>query len=333
MRTRGFEVLYVGSARGFEAKVVPAKGFAFYTVKSGAVKNQSWFKIGSTLLQLVQGFFWAWHFLRQQKPAAVIGVGGYVSVPVVLAAYFARIPIYLQEQNASVGIANRTLGRLARRIFLGFEEAKQWFPPDRTVFTGNPIRRDFHDPKLDSYHADGNRLLVVGGSQGARAINEVLTDWLPELEKKYPGIRIVHQTGVPDLERTRQRYEAVAPGRHQVVAFIDDVAAAFASASLVVGRSGALTVSELIEVGRPSLFVPYPRTGQNDQTANAYLVERAGGARVVEQGERFKERFREAFQSIYRPDSLGRMQSCFSTLRKGNALANIADHICRDLAP
>ena len=250
----------------------------------------------------------------------------------VLAAYFARIPIYLQEQNASVGIANRTLGRLAKMVFLGFEEAKNSFPAGHSQFTGNPIRRDFHDPKLAAYDPAANRLLVVGGSQGAKAINEVVSEWLPELEKTYPGIRIVHQTGVSDLEKTKARYEAVAPGKHQVVAFIDDVAKAFASASMVVGRSGALTVSELIQLGRPSLFVPYPRKGQNDQTANAYLVEKAGGARVVEQGEGFRERFRETFQSSYKPDTLRRMHGSFSALRKGNALASIADHICRDLA-
>lgn len=326
-------MLYVGSARGFEAKVVPQKGFPFYTVKSGAVKNQSLFKIASTLLQLVQGFFWAWGFLRREKPAAVIGVGGYVSVPVVLGAFFARVPIYLQEQNASVGIANRTLGRLARRIFLGFEEAKVSFPEGRSVFTGNPIRKDFHDPKLSAFDPKANRLLVVGGSQGAKAINQVIADWLPELEKKYPGIRILHQTGVPDLERTRAQYEAVSPGKHQVVAFIDDVAKAYSEASLVVGRSGALTVSELIQVGRPSLFVPYPRKGQNDQTANAYLMERAGAARVVEQGDQFKERFRTTFESVYEFDRLRQMQLSFSALRKGNALVSIADHICRDVTP
>jgi UDP-N-acetylglucosamine--N-acetylmuramyl-(pentapeptide) pyrophosphoryl-undecaprenol N-acetylglucosamine transferase len=127
--------------------VVPPKGFAFFTVKSGAVKNQSVLKILSTLFQLLQGFFWAFSFLRRERPAAVIGVGGYVSVPVVLAARFAGVPIYLQEQNASVGIANRTLGRLARKIFLGFGEAKDSFPAGRSVFTGNPIRRDFYDPK------------------------------------------------------------------------------------------------------------------------------------------------------------------------------------------
>lgn len=332
LRDRGFEVLYVGTAKGFEAKVVPPKGFAFFTVKSGAVKNQSLLKVVSTLFQLAQGFLWSFRFLRKQKPAAVIGVGGYVSVPVVLAAFFARVPIYLQEQNASVGIANRVLGRLARHVFLGFGEAEAWFPKGRSAFTGNPIRRVFHDPKLSQYDPQANRLLVVGGSQGARAINEVMADLLPELEKAYPGIRILHQTGVPDAESIRARYEKISPGKHTVVPFIDDMPTAFASASMVVGRSGALTVSELIQTGRPSLFVPYPRKGQNDQTANAYMVEKAGGAKVVEQGAEFRDRFWKTFQSVYSPEVLGRMHQSFSALRKGNALVSIADHISRDLA-
>jgi UDP-N-acetylglucosamine--N-acetylmuramyl-(pentapeptide) pyrophosphoryl-undecaprenol N-acetylglucosamine transferase len=323
----------VGSARGFEAKVVPPKGFSFFTVKSGAVKNQSLLKIATTLFQLLQGLLWAYGFLRKQKPSAVIGVGGYVSVPVVIAAWLARIPIFLQEQNASVGIANRTLGRLAKKVFLGFEEAKHSFPSGRSLFTGNPIRKDFHDPKRSAYDPRANRLTVVGGSQGARAINDVLVELLPELERDFPGIRILHQTGTPDHERIRARYEQLAPGRHQVVPFIEDVASAYGSASLVVGRSGALTVSELIQMGRPSVFVPYPRKGQNDQTANAYLVERAGGARVVEQGSRFTERFREAFQAVYRPETLAKMHESFSALRKGNALVTIADHICLELTP
>jgi len=327
LKARGFSILYIGSANGMEARLVPEKGVRFLTVASGAVKNQSFLKILSTIGKLIRGIGQAWKILGKEKPSAVVGVGGYVSVPVCLATVLRGIPLFLQEQNASVGIANRVLAPLSRNVFLGFEKAKNDLPAKRCIHTGNPLRQEITRADFPAYQAQANSLLIMGGSQGALAVNQVISELLPELARLYPGLSIVHQTGVKDLERTRAAYAKDFPGKFEVVPFIQDVAAAYARASFVVARSGALTVSELIAVGRPALFVPFPRKGQNDQTTNAYLLESHGAARVVEQGPQFKERFWAAFSSAFKPETLSKMAQSYSGLRTSGALASIGDRI------
>lgn len=328
MRDRGYEVLYVGTNRGMEAKLVPEKKFAFYTVNTGSVKNQKALKIVKTLFQLVGAVLWAIRFLRRERPVAVIGVGGYVSVPTCFAAFLLGKPVFLQEQNTSVGIANRFLGKLSRKIFLGFEQARAYFPSNKCVFTGNPIRKDFYAKSLPSYDANAKCLVILGGSQGAQAINQQIIDLLPTLP---PDVTIVHQTGQKDFENVQQAYDAKFKGRYEVSAFIADMPRTYARASMIVSRSGALTVSELIQMGRPAILVPYPRKGQNDQTTNAYLLEKKEVARVVEQGDDFAGRFRKTFQETFQPPILEKMAKGFSGLRTSGALASIAEQIEREL--
>jgi len=331
MRRRGFVPLYVGTAHGMEAKLVPPRGIAFFTLKTGAVKNQSLLKIFKTLLQLSAAVVWSIGFLRRQRPVAVLGVGGYVSVPICVAAFLLRIPLYLQEQNASVGIANRFLGRLSRTIFLGFEEAKACFNPKKCIVSGNPIRPEIGSDRFNTYIPEPRHLLIFGGSQGAKAINDAVLAVLIELQSKFPQLSVKHQTGRHDEERVRNARPAALQLDYQVVPFIDDMASAYEKASLVVCRSGALTVSELMAVKRPSLLVPFPRKGQNDQTANAYWMEKQGLARVVEQGEDFLGRFRSALFELLAPKTLAEMTSRFSTLHPKASLVTIGDQIERDL--
>jgi UDP-N-acetylglucosamine--N-acetylmuramyl-(pentapeptide) pyrophosphoryl-undecaprenol N-acetylglucosamine transferase len=331
LRRRGCTVLFVGSRSGLEARLVPAKGIPFFTVRVGAVKNQGVLKIIKTFFTLSFSILWSLRFLHREKPAAVLGVGGYVSVPMCVAAFLTRRPLYLQEQNVSVGIANRFLGKLSRKVFIGFEQAKKSFSSKKTVLTGNPIRSDFYRADFPAHNPKGHCLLIVGGSQGARAINELIVSLLPLLSQNYIELSIFHQTGPHDLDIVKAAYEKNFKGPYRVAPFFDDMAAAYARASLVVARSGALTVSELIQVGRPAIFIPYPRQGQNDQTANAYFLQEREVARVVEQGDKFKERFWSVFQEVFQPETLGRMASHFSTLRQPNALVSIGDQIQKDL--
>lgn len=333
LQRRGFGILYIGTNQGMEAKLVPPKGIPFFTVRTGAVKNQSILKIFRTLIQLVSAVGWSWNFLRKESPAAVIGVGGYVSVPVCFAAALRRIPLFIQEQNATGGIANRVLARFAQKIFLGFELAKEGFPEQKCLVTGNPLRKEIDRPDFPSHNPGGNSLLIMGGSQGAHAINEVICELLPEIERSSPGMTILHQTGQKDLEEVKSAYIRNYKGPYSVVPFITDMAAAYASASVVVARSGALTVSELIAVGRPALLVPFPRKGQNDQTTNAYFLEKNGAARVVEQGDNFKERFRTALVTLLSPPTLTQMGQSYSRLRRSGALATIGDQVESQIAP
>lgn len=327
LRKRKISVLYVGSERGMEGRLVPEKGFPFYTVSVGAIKNQGLLKILSTLLRLMKGIFWSIGFLMKEKPGLTIGVGGYVSAPICIASFILRIPIFLQEQNASVGIANRFLGKLATKIFLGFEEARGAFNSDKCVVSGNPLREVFFSPKVKPYQSNANTLLVLGGSQGAHAINQVMMELAPELIEKFPGIKMIHQTGKSDAEKVTDFYKKLSPNQIEVKAFIEDMVSAYEQASLVVCRAGALTVSELIQLGRPALFIPYPRRGQNDQTANARFVEVAGGARVVEQGPEFYSRMKKTLFECFQPLKLEEMAQKTSRLRSAPGLATIGDQV------
>ena len=267
----------------------------------------------------------------REKPRAVLGVGGYVSVPICVAAYTLRIPVYLQEQNASVGIANRFLGKLAKRVFLGFEQAKVSFAAQKVIVTGNPIRKEFTRSDFPEYQPNSNTLFVFGGSQGAIAVNNVIIDCLSELYLNYPGLRIIHQTGEKECPRVKQAYAEKFQGPYEILPFINDMASIYAKASLVISRSGALTVSELIQVGRPAILIPFPRTGQNDQTDNARFLEQKGVGRMIEQGERFKERFWQVLVETFDPERLKLLAGNFSSLRGGSALVTIGDQIERDL--
>lgn len=325
-KRRGYRVLYVGTAHGMEAKLVPARGYPLVTLGVSGIKNQGLGKVFVALGRLVKAVGQCLGLLRRERPKAVIGVGGYVSAPLCFAAWLKGTPLFLQEQNTSVGIANRVLGRLAGRVFLGFAEGAQYFPAARTVVTGNPVRPEIEAAEFP-YDPKAQRLLVLGGSQGARAINEAVVARLEELEAKYPQLEIVHQTGERDYPTVRAAYEAKFRGKFEVAPFLTDMVDRYRWASIIVARSGALTVTELLHAGRPAILVPYPRVGQNDQTTNAAYLAKAGGAVVCEQGESFQERFGKALFETFVPERLETMHRALSGLRPRGALVSIADHV------
>lgn len=327
MRSRGWAVQYVGTSHGMEAKLVPEANFPFFTVKTGAVKDQSILKIVLTLWDLFLGLIWAIRFLIHEKPNAVLGVGGYVSVPVCLAGFLLRIPLFLQEQNSSVGIANRFLGRLAKKVFLGFPQAISYFDKKKCINTGNPLRPAFYGSKLPNYEPNKQFILILGGSQGSKAINEAVLKFLPNLLAKFPNIQIFHQTGQRDFESVKAALGSGFGSQYIYEPFVKDMIGLYGRASLVISRSGALTVSELIQVGRPAIFIPYPRKGQNDQITNAYLIANHGAAKVVEQGEGFSERLEKTTLEIFEPSVLERMAKGYEPLRFGNALTLIGNEI------
>ncbi len=327
LQARGHAILYVGSNRGLEARLAPQKKIAFLPIHTGPVKNQKFTRILKTLFQLLVAMAWSVRLIYREKPSAVVGVGGYISVPMCLAGFLMRVPVFLQEQNVSVGIANRFLGTLSCKVFLGFEQAKRFFNARKCVVTGNPIRKEFF-ASTAVYNPQGKSLLILGGSQGARSINQTILNGLDRIPADWS---ILHQTGASDFESTRSAYEAKGRQNVQVVAFIEDMVAAFENATLVVSRSGALAVSELVQIARPSLLVPFPRQGQNDQTDNARWLEKAGGAVVVEQGEGFAERFWSAWESLSSADVRQKMQQNVSTLRRPPAIATICDRVEADI--
>jgi UDP-N-acetylglucosamine--N-acetylmuramyl-(pentapeptide) pyrophosphoryl-undecaprenol N-acetylglucosamine transferase len=238
------------------------------------------------LLNLVAGTLRSLVLLARRRPHIVLGTGGYVCAPVMLAARLLGVPCALQEQNAVPGSANRLVGRWARRVYLGFGEAARWFPAGACVETGNPVRGAFAAPAAGTQtaapRAAGSplRLLVFGGSRGAHTLNEAVAaaaaTWAPA-----GAPELLAQTGTADLEAVRAAWAGADPQRVQVVPYIDDMAGALAWADLVVCRAGAMTLAELQAAGKPAVLVPFPFATDDHQSKNAEACAAAGAAVVL----------------------------------------------------
>ena len=281
-KSYGAEVLFIGTARGIENRLVPAAGYPLQLVRVGALKNVSRMTRARTAFNLPRAVWDAGRMLNEFAPDVVIGVGGYASGPAMLAAVVKHIPTLAFEPNVVPGFANRVVARLVSGAAVHFEETAKYFR--RAEVTGVPVRQAFFEiPVLLSKKRGGTpTLLVFGGSQGAHAINEAMIRCLPELLRQAPGIHIIHQTGERDYNDALAAYQSLGESA-QVFKFIEDMPAAFARADLVVCRSGASTVAEITAAGKPAIFVPFPRAADDHQRVNAEALERLGAAVVVEE--------------------------------------------------
>lgn len=274
----GAELLFIGTARGLETRLVPEAGFVLKLVQVGALKNVSVLTRLKTLFDLPRAVLAAGKMLRDFRPDVVIGVGGYASGPAMVAALLKGIPTLAFEPNAMPGFANRAVGRWVSAAAVHFEDTRRYFR--NAQVTGVPVRPEFFQ---QSNTSENRTLLITGGSQGARAINRAVCAALPELAK-VPGLRIIHQTGERDFEETRAAYEK-AGLQAQVSAFIQDMAAAFGDATLIVCRSGASTVAEVAAAGKPAIFIPFPFAADDHQTKNAEALAASGAAYVLPEKE------------------------------------------------
>jgi UDP-N-acetylglucosamine--N-acetylmuramyl-(pentapeptide) pyrophosphoryl-undecaprenol N-acetylglucosamine transferase len=282
-RSQENSVLFVGTARGLESRLVPRSGFPLRLVTGGALKGRRVWEAALTLLGLPRAFLQAIGILREWRPDIVLGVGGYASGPMLIAAAASGIARAVIEPNAIPGITNRALGRLVHEVYVAWPQTAARFPAGKAVTTGNPIRREVGAALPPS--GEGTFcVLVFGGSQGASRINEAVIGALASMGEEARGLRFVHQTGEADLERVRASYTEHGIGV-EVAAFFDDMAARYAAADLVVCRAGATTVTELACAGRGSILIPYPFAADDHQTANARILEEAGAAVLVPQGE------------------------------------------------
>ncbi|GIW45516.1 MAG: UDP-N-acetylglucosamine--N-acetylmuramyl-(pentapeptide) pyrophosphoryl-undecaprenol N-acetylglucosamine transferase [Candidatus Binatia bacterium] len=280
VETTGSEVLFIGSVHGLEAKVVPQKGYPFVALPIKGARGRGWRGWLEFAFQLPSSYWRASRTLRQFTPRVVVGLGSYGSVPVILAAWRRRIPVVLLEQNAHPGLANRLLGRLAWRVCTAFEEAGRFFPPEKSVYTGNPVRALGGTPNQRRNDSEGFHVLVFGGSQGARSINRAMVEAVRILRTRRLPLSLLHQTGAADEQWVRREYaELGVPAR--VYAFIDDMASAYAEADLVVCRAGATTLAELATVGKPAILVPYPFAADDHQRANAEVWVAHGAAEMI----------------------------------------------------
>lgn len=272
------EVLFIGTARGIETRLVPQAGFPLELVQVGALKNVSLMTRAKTMFDLPRAIAASSRMLSEFDPEVVIGVGGYASGPAMVAAIRRRLPTLAFEPNVVPGFANRMIARWVSAAAVHFEETCRYFP--RCRVTGVPVRASFFSIAAKT---DGPpTLLVFGGSQGARAINQAMIESLTGLRAKIPGIHIVHQTGQRDYDRVLAAYsESGVSG--EVYRFIDDMPGTFGRVDLLVCRSGASTVGEITAAGKPAIFVPFPAAADDHQNVNARALERVGAAVVVEE--------------------------------------------------
>jgi UDP-N-acetylglucosamine--N-acetylmuramyl-(pentapeptide) pyrophosphoryl-undecaprenol N-acetylglucosamine transferase len=280
-KTFAAELLFIGTPRGMENRLVPAAGFDLRLVQVGALKNVTLTTRLKTSLDLPRAMVNSLRMLTEFRPDVVIGVGGYASGPAMAAALLRRIPTIAFEPNVVPGFANRVIARWVSAAAVHFEETCRFFPNCRV--TGVPVRSAFFQIP-EKLAGAPSTLLVFGGSQGARAINDAMIASLPGLREKAPALYIVHQTGERDYENVRAAYARTGiPG--EVHKFIDDMPRMFASADLLVCRSGASTVAEITAAGKPAIFVPFPRAADDHQNVNARALERANAAVVLEESK------------------------------------------------
>jgi UDP-N-acetylglucosamine--N-acetylmuramyl-(pentapeptide) pyrophosphoryl-undecaprenol N-acetylglucosamine transferase len=279
------EVLFIGTARGIENRLVPAAGYPLQLVRVGALKNVSLMTRAKTAFDLPRAVWDAARMLNEFAPDVVIGVGGYASGPAMLAALVKHIPTLAFEPNVVPGFANRVVARFVSGAAVHFGETAKYFR--HAEVTGVPVRQAFFeiaDLEINKKRSGVPTLLVFGGSQGAHAINEAMIRCLPELQRQAPRIHIIHQTGERDYNDALVAYRGLGESA-EVSKFIEDMPAAFARADLLVCRSGASTVAEITAAGKPAIFVPFPRAADDHQRVNAEALAREGAAVVVEESK------------------------------------------------
>lgn len=321
-------VSFVGTAAGLESRVVPAEGLELDVIRSAGIKGKSLRARlrGAALLPL--SLLDAWRVLSRRRPDVVLGVGGYSSGPVVLLAAWRGVPTMVLEQNARPGLTNRLLARWVRAAAVTFDESLAWFG-GRGFVSGNPVRPEFFEAAPAAARSGGARprILVLGGSQGAHALNVAVPVAAAELAVR--GLRpdLVHQTGARELAAVRDRY-GTAGVEAVVEPFLDRVADHMKTADLVVCRAGATTLAELAASGRPAVLVPFPAATDDHQRRNAVVLVEAGAAVVVEERELGGGRLADVVSGLLAdPARLERMAQAMGRFARPDAAARIVERV------
>ncbi len=322
LRGEGWRVVWLGTHAGMEAKLAVAKGFDMAWVKVAGVRGKS---LATKLLlpfNLLLAFWQAARAIFRERPDVALGLGGYVAFPGGMMAVLLNKPLVIHEQNAVAGLTNKILARLADRVLLGLPLAAPL--ADAEEWVGNPVRHEIAALPAPRQRMEGRqgppRLLVIGGSLGAAALNEMIPRALALLsDERRPEVR--HQSGARHLETLRANYAAAGVAA-EALAFIDDMAAAYAWADVVICRAGALTVAEIAAAGLPALFVPFPFAVDDHQTANAAFLADQGAAWLMQQRDLSPEKLAAWFGGLNRAELLQRANKA-RALAKPDATANV----------
>lgn len=321
------DVLFLGTSRGMESRLVPAAGFQLRLIEVGPLKNVSLATRINTMLDLPRSVLACRRLIREFKPQAVLGVGGYASGPGMAAAISLGVPTMAFEPNAMPGLANRLVGKRVQAAAVNFPAAALYFR--NAEVTGIPVRPEFF--KLPPATGDAPHLLVFGGSQGARLFNITLPSIARALLDAVPGLRILHQAGARHVESTESAYResGADPARWQVSGFLDDMPARFAQANLVMARSGASTVAELAAAGKPALLVPFAAAADDHQTRNAEEMVNVGAAVMLKEPELADHAkvLDQLVQLLKSPERLATMSAAALTQAHPQAAQAIAERL------
>jgi UDP-N-acetylglucosamine--N-acetylmuramyl-(pentapeptide) pyrophosphoryl-undecaprenol N-acetylglucosamine transferase len=327
LRARGWRVHWLGAPTGMEHDLVPLRGFAFEPVQFGGVRGKGLLTLALLPLKLLRAFWQSIGVVRRVKPDVVIGLGGYITFPGGMMSVLLGKPLVLHEQNSVAGLANKVLAGVADRVFTAFPEVLK-----KAKWVGNPLREAFleqADPlKRFAGRSGPLRLLVVGGSLGARALNAVVPKALARIAPQERPI-VLHQSGAKQIDELRSNY-AAAGVEAELVPFIDDTAAAYAQADLIVARAGASTVTEIAAVGAAAVFVPFPSAVDDHQTTNARFLVDAGGGWLVQQAELTPELLSDLLQKTPRSTLMERAMKA-KALQKTEAVHELV-RACEELA-
>ncbi|MBW2631096.1 MAG: undecaprenyldiphospho-muramoylpentapeptide beta-N-acetylglucosaminyltransferase [Deltaproteobacteria bacterium] len=320
------DVLFIGTEKGLEARILRDMGFTLRTINVEGVKGRRAAKMIVSLLKIPWSIAQSVSIIRNFRPDIVLGVGGYASGPAVITAHFMGIKTVIAEQNALPGFTNRMLGRFVDRIFLSFPDREGWFADAGTVVTGNPVRKGFvKGIKKSRRTGDKFSILIFGGSQGAQTINRVVVESIGYLKDIKDRLVITHQTGDKDMDEVSAAYHdyGVDAGVHS---FITDMSSAYGSADLLICRAGATSVAEITASGKASVLIPYPFAAGGHQELNARVLTDAGAAEMILESELDGKRLAGVIRRLFNsPGTINRMEKESEKLGNVKAAEDIVD--------
>ncbi len=326
------DITFVGTKQGIESKVLPRENFPLKTIDSAGLIGKKGFKRLFSLIKIPVGIFQSLAFLFQYKPGLVVGVGGYVSGPLVFSAWILRIPILIHEQNSIPGTTNKLLGKIADKIAVSFKESLKYFPADKTLETGNLIREELSDSKEETTPTSSDKfnVLVLGGSQGAHSINAGMVEAIDVLAEKKNHLHITHQTGESDHDRVKNHYAQKGISA-DVRPFIHDMAEQYRKSELIICRAGATTLAEITALGKMAVLIPYPHATHNHQEHNARILESARAALMILDKDVSGERLAKAItDAMERPEEKRHLEKNCYALGKRDATKK-ALQLCLEL--
>jgi UDP-N-acetylglucosamine--N-acetylmuramyl-(pentapeptide) pyrophosphoryl-undecaprenol N-acetylglucosamine transferase len=327
LRERGWQVHWLGAPGSMEEKLVPPRGFAFEPVQFGGVRGKGPLTLFLLPLKLLRAFWQSLGVVRRVKPDVLVGLGGYITFPGGMMGVLMGKPLVLHEQNSVAGLANKVLAGVADRVFTAFPNVLK-----KAQWVGNPLRAAFTSQPEPAVRFAGRtgplKLLVVGGSLGARGLNTVVPQALARIASETRP-QVLHQSGARQIDELRANY-AAAGVEGELTPFIEDTAQAYADADIIVARAGASTVTEIAAVGAAALFVPFPSAVDDHQTTNARFLVDAGGGWLVQQADLTPELLADLLQNTERTALIDKAAKA-KTMQKTDAVAAVV-RACEELA-